>query len=856
MIGDFLFRLRALLKPCAAERELEDELRFHFDHQVEQNIRSGLSRQEALRQAVLTFGTIEQFKEKCRDEHGVRWLGLFAQDTRYGLRLLRKQPGFTAATVLILALSIGMNTAVFTIVDATLLKPLPFKDSAALTVLTEQNPVNRVKKTGVSYPDYAAWVARTRSFDEMAAYWNVSGDGLVFGGTLSPERVRYSIVTSSFFPILGITPDYGRAFASTDEVRGSAKVFLVSHALWERQMGGNRSALGRTFRLDGDSFTLIGVLPSSFSFPQNCDVWLPLGVLTSRQLADRISHPFWGLGHLKPHTAVERSQREMDVIARQLSKAYPATNANWKVQVTPLLDEFVGNIRQSLLVLFGAVLFILLIGCASVATLLLSRSETRHKEFAVRAALGAGRGRLVCQILIESLLIALLGTALALLFGNWGLRAIILLSSGSLSRVERFSLDGSMLAFAGLLVLSTTILIGFSSALQLSASRVRQWLREGARGGIGHSSQRLRNVLVVAEVSITVCLLCGAALMLSSFRQLRDVDPGFNPERLITMQVALPEADYPNVRQRTQLLDRLLEKLGKAPGIQSVGAVSTLPLTGENNWESITTADRPVTEWANAPSVESRNISPDYFRAMEIRFLRGSPFIERDPNQQSRAVIINQSMADLFWPGINPIGRRLKTIDERQNWREVVGVVANVKHFGLDTDSDPEMYLPYGWWSSMHLVLRSVSGDPAPAESTVRRELAALDKNVPIYNVVTLDLVINRSIASRRLDVYLLTCFGGLALLLSMIGIHGLLAFRVNRQQRELALRIALGAQASEILRDVVWSGMRLVSIGLAIGAIASFALTRLLTGLLYHVSATEPVVSCAWFVSLHWSQP
>ncbi|MGA8028488.1 MAG: ABC transporter permease, partial [Bryobacteraceae bacterium] len=753
MIQRILFALRACFKRRAVEEELGEELRFHLDQHIEQYMRSGMSRQAAAREAALAFGGVEQFKEECRDVRGVRLVEALLQNARYGVRLLWKQPGFTAAAVLILALSIGANTAIFSVVDSTLLKPLPFRDPAKLVVVTEENPVSRVHKTGASYPDYRAWAGQSRSLEQIAAYWNVSGDGLVFGGISSPERVRYSIVSNSFFPVLGISPMDGRAFVAADEAPGASKVFLVSHALWERNMGASHNSIGKTFRLDGDSYTLVGVLPSGFSFPQDCDVWLPLGVLTSRQLNDRISHPFWGLGRLKPHTSIGRSQTDMDVISNQLSKAYPGSNANWKARVTPLLDEFTGNIRQSLLVLFGAVLFILLIACASVATLLLARSETRQREFALRAALGAGRGRLICQSLIESLVIVSLSTALALLFGSWGLHAITALNSGSISRAGQFSLNGSMLEFAGVLVIGTTVLIGLSSALQLSGSRFQESLREGPRSGVSPRSRRLRDALVITEVSVTLCLLCGAGLMLSSFRQLRQVDPGFHPERLITMQIALPDAYYPRVQQRTQFLDRLLERLGKSPGIEAAAAVSTLPLTGVTNWESISTADHPVLDWAQAPSVEMRNISPNYFRAMGIRLVRGEAFQEGEASQLSQAVVINQCMADRFWPGKNPIGRRLTTIDEPQHWREVIGVVANVKHFGLDANDDPEIYLPYAWWSSMNLVLRGAS-DPAHLVTVVRREISALDKNVPIYNVRGMDLVVNRSIASQRLDLY------------------------------------------------------------------------------------------------------
>lgn len=804
-----------------------------------------MSRAEAIRRASLIFGGLEQVKEECRDERRLRWIEPLFQDARYGLRLLRKQPAFATAIILILALGIGANTAVFSLVDAVLLKPLPFNDPMRLAILTETNSVNRVAKTGAPYADYLTWAGQNHSFKQLAAYWNVSGDGMVFGGPSSPERVRFSIVTNSFFSVLGVAPAHGRAFAAGEEKSGASKVFLVSDGLWKRNLGSSLAAIGKTFLLDGDSFTLVGVLPAGFSFPPDCDLWLPVGVLTARQLADRVSHPFWGLARLQSRSSMERTQKQMDVIASQLAKTYPRTNANWRVRVTPLVDEFAGSIRQSLLILSGAVLFILCIACASAANLLLARSERRRREFALRAALGASRRRLFCQNVIEGLLIAFISTLLALLIGAWGLRAIRNLSSGTIAQIDRFSFDGSVLVFASVLALAVGLLIGLSSAVQFSAKRFQESLREGPRSGMSPRGQLFRNVLVIAEFAITLILLCGAGLMLSSFWRLRQVDPGFHPEHVITMQIALPDAQYPHLQQRTQFVDQLVAKVGRMPGVQAAGAVNLLPLSGATNWDSISIADHPVVDWGHAPSVEQRNVTAGYFRAIGMRLVRGEGFKEGDANQRSRAVIINQCMADRFWPGVDPIGRRLTTIDEQGQWREVIGVVANVKHFGLAAEDDPEIYLPSGWWPVISLVIRGTA-DPARLVSGVRRTVAALDNGLPLYDIAGMDLVMRRSVASQRRDLYLLVCFAAWALLLSGAGIHGLLAFAVNARQPEIGIRMALGAARSEIMQFVMWSGMRLVLVGLAFGVLGSFALTRLMAGLLYHVSATDPLIFAA----------
>lgn len=766
----------------------------------------------------------------------------FLYDIRFGLRQLFRNAFVSAVCVLTLALGIGANAAIFSAVHAVLLRPLPFKDPDRLVLVNEYNPGN-VAKTGSPYVRYQTRAAQNTVFEETGGYWDVSGgDGMVFGGNGSAERLQFSIVTNSFFSILGVQPPLGRAFTSAEAVPGaSAKVFLAGNSLWRRQLGGDPQALGKNYLLDGESYTLIGVLPPDFHFPGNCDIWLPIGVLGARLPEDRVSHQFWMIGRLRKGFTPAQAQVQLNGIQQQLVRAYPNTDANWLVSVQPLLEEFVGSVRTSLWVLLSAVGFVLLIACANVIILLLARAAAREKEFAIRGALGAARARLLRQSLTESLLLVLGAAALALLFAKAGLALIVSLSAGSIPRFDQPHINGPVPAFAALLALFSTLLVGTAPSLHASSISFIESLQQGHRTGLlTHRGTNLRSVLVISEVALTLLLLSCAGLMLRSLAELRKVDPGFRAENLVTMKIALPDALYPKPDQRAAFLRELLQRLNFTPGIQTAAATDILPLSGESNWGGINIVGRPILDSAHAPSVESRAVSANYFRTLGIPLLRGREFTEDQVATGRHVAVINQVLANQFWPGGDPIGQRLVSPYHPENICEIIGVVGNVKDFALDAQSPPEMYTPYNWWNTMNLVLRG-NVESASLVAAVRSRVAALDKQVPVYEVARVEDLANHSLARQRFELSLLALFASLALALAAVGIYGLLSFTVSCRTNEIGIRMALGAHPRNVLLLVLAQGMKLVLLGLAAGIAASLMLTRLMSSLLFQVNAFDP---------------
>jgi putative ABC transport system permease protein len=772
-----------------------------------------------------------------------RLLEDFLSDLHFGLRQLFRNPMVSAVCVLTLALGIGANAAIFSTIQAVLLRPLPFKDSNQLVLVNEYNPGN-VAKTGSPYVRYQARATQNTVFEETAAYWDVSGgDGMVFGGNESAERLQFSIVTNSFFSILGVQPARGRGFTPSEALPGaSAKVFLASNSLWRRQLGGDPHVLGKTFLLDGESYNLIGVLPPDFQFPGTCDIWLPIGTLGARLPEDRGSHQFWMIGRLRPGSTAAQAQAQLNGIQQQLARSYPNTDANWFVAVNPLLDEFVGSVRTSLWLLLAAVGFVLLIACTNVIILLLARAAAREKEFAIRGALGAARARIFRQSLTESLLMVCAGTTLALLFAKLSLSTIVALSANSIPRFEQPRINGPVLAFSCLLALLATLLVGIAPGLHASGISFLESLQQGQRSGLAtRRGTSLRSILVISEVALTLLLLSGAGLMLRSFFELRKVDPGFRAQNLLTLKIALPDALYPKTDQRAAFLRELLQGLNSAPGIQLAAATDRLPLSGEGNWGGINIIGRPMLDPAHAPSVEGRGVSANYFRALGIPLLRGREFTEDDVAAGRHVAVINHVMANQFWPGSDPIGQQIVSPYHPENVNEIVGVVGNVKDFALDAQSPPEMYTPYNWWNTMNLVLRG-SADSASLVSAVRDQVAALDRQVPVYEVAHLEDLVTHSTARQRFELFLLALFASLALALAAVGIYGLLAFTVTRRTQEIGVRIALGAHPRNVLALVMAQGMKLVLLGLAAGIAASLSLTRLMSSLLFRVDPFDPL--------------
>jgi len=765
-------------------------------------------------------------------------------DLRFGLRQLVRTPVASAACVLTLALGIGANTAIFSVVHSILLRSLPFNNADRLVDLTEYK-LHGVDSGGASYPDYLAWKEQNTVFEETAAYSLISASNdIALGGPFSTERERYSTVTNNFFTILGVQPTLGHGFAPSDELPGGAKVFLISDVVWRSVFAADPHALYKNYLLDGETYTLIGVMPPAFDFPKGCGVWVPVSTLGNSGIQDRLSHPYHVLGRVRRAINLAQAEAQLEAIQENQAKLYPATDADWHVRAKPLLTEIVGDVRTSLFVLLGAVGFILLIACTNVANLLLARALAREKEFAIRSALGAAPARLLRQNLTEAFLVVCFSLVLAVFFAKWGLALTVGLTSVHLPRMESFQLNIPVLIFVSAIAALTTILVGLAPALHASTPDPQQALRDGRSNlGLGVRGQKLGSALVVSEVALALLLLCGAGLMLRSFVQLIRVNPGFQTEHLLTMKIALPSGTYPKLEQTRGYLHRLMERLQGLPGVQSAAAASTLPLSGESDWGTFLLADGTAPDWSKASAADWRGVTPGFFQTLRIPLLRGREFTPDDANQQN-AVIINAAAAQKFWPGADPLGRTV-FIGHENRPQEIVGIVADVKGTGLNAAFKPEMYTPLrGFWYAF-LALRT-NQDPSQLASAVREEIAALDRGVPVYQVATMDQLLSASVATQRFDLFLLVLFAVLAVALAAIGIYSVLAFGVSRRTREIGIRLALGAHPRDVLRLLVRQGMQLVFAGIALGVAGALALTRLMASLLYGVSASDPATFLA----------
>jgi len=765
-------------------------------------------------------------------------------DLRFGLRQLIHTPVASAACILTLALGIGANTAIFSAVHSILLRSLPFHNADRLVDLTEYK-LHGVDSGGASYPDYRAWKAQNTVFEETAAYSliNASND-IALGGAFSTERERYSTVTNSFFSILGVQAALGHGFSPSDERPGGAKVFLISDAVWRSVFAADPRALYKNYLLDGETYTLIGVMPPAFDFPKSCGVWVPVSTLENSGIQDRVSHPYHVLARLRPAISLAQAEAQLETIQENQAKLYPATDTDWHVRAKPLLTEIVGDVRASLFVLLGAVGFILLIACTNVANLLLARALAREREFAIRSALGAAPARLLRQNLTEAFLVVCFSLVLAVFFAKWGLALTVDLTSVHLPRMESFELNIPVLIFVSAVAALTTVLVGLAPALHASTPDPQQALRDGRSNlGLGLRGQKLGSALVVSEVALALLLLCGAGLMLRSFVQLIRVNPGFQTEHLLTMKIALPSGSYPKLEQTRGYFDRLMERLQVLPGVQSVAAASTLPLSGESDWGTFLPADGAAPDWSKASAADWRGVTPGFFQTLHIPLLRGREFTPDDANKQN-AVIINEAAAQKFWPGADPLGRTV-FIGHENRPQEIVGIVANVKGTGLNAAFKPEMYTPLrGFWYAF-LALRT-NQDPSQLAPAAREEIAALDRGVPVYQVATMDQLLSASMATQRFDLFLLVLFAVLAVALAAIGIYSVLAFGVSRRTREIGIRLALGAHPRDVLGLLVRQGMQLVFAGIALGIVGALALTRLMASLLYGVGSSDPITFLA----------
>ena len=766
------------------------------------------------------------------------------QDLRYGIRMLGRNPGFAAVAVLTLALGIGANTAIFSVVNTVLLKPLPYAQPDRLLSVELTNSHGALTTGSLSYPTFFDLWARNHVFEHFVTGREAN---LTLTGYGEPAQIDGGVVTWDIFPTLGVRPALGRGFLPSEE-KPDTHVVVLSHKLWQSQFGGDRSIVGRSITLNQLPYTVVGVAPSGFSFPvdlPNLQLWTTIA--DDREMLDqRGARMLTGLGRLKPGVSIEQARADLNVIAAALAKQYPDDNTNFsQASVRPELDTLVGESRPPLLILLGAVGMVLLIACANIANLLLARTANRTHEMAIRAAIGAGRARVVRQLLTESLLLAMLGGVAGVLLAEYALRAALPLGGQSIPRLAQTQIDGRALAFSIFLVLLTSILFGLAPALQASKTDLTGSLREPGRGGTqGHD--RLRGALVIAQVTLGLVLVSGAGLLMATFLRLESSDLGFRADHLLTFWFSLPGSQYSTDRQ-VAFYDQLLERVRALPGVQSAAGVWPLPLGGDMASVAFNIDERPAAQ-PNRPHARMAFATPGYFSTAGIPLLRGRFFTERDDAQAPRVLIVNKAFADKYFPGEDVLGKRITSgagaPGRPPSPEEIVGVVGSAKLFALEAEPEPMYYFPYKQlpWQPPVVVLRTALA-PQMLESSIRAQMAALDPGVPVFQVSTMNELLAAQLTEERFHTLLLVCFAGVALLLAMVGLYGVMAYSVSRRTREFGVRIALGASRSTVLSMVLKEAVVLLAVGLALGLTASLATERLLQSALFGASSFDPTV-------------
>jgi putative ABC transport system permease protein len=774
-------------------------------------------------------------------------MGTIWRDLLYTFRTLLKSPGFTAVVVFILALGIGANTAIFSVVDAVILRPLPYKAPDHLVMLPAAHRPNEMG-TEVSVANFLDWRRESRSFQQLGAFGPLTVN--LTGGGDAPERIEGAQITPAALATLGTQPMLGRIF-QPDEEKANSRVTILSYGLWKSHFGGDRNIIGKVVRLSGVEYPVVGVMPPQFHFPDNeVQLWVPVR-LTEARTKDRQERWLYVVGRLKDGTSLRAAQQEMDNLTNALSQQFPNENKDWGVQLVPLQEHLVGKVRPALLILLTTVLLVLLLACANIANLQLARAATRRTEIAVRSAMGASTAAVLQQLFLEGLTLAVLGGLLGLVVAQWSLRLLIALSPSYIPRLDEVGIDGTVLAFTLGIAIVTGVIFGLVPALPALKPDLVGDLRQGGRGassGVGHI--RFRRLLTITEVATALVLLIGAGLLLSSLTHLQRVDPGLNPTDVLTLEVVLGRAHYSTEAQRATFYRQLTERAAGLPGVQAVGGISSLPLTGSNSSESYVVEGQPPADPNSLPEAGYQGVTAGYFKALQIPLLQGRDFSPQDTVNAPQAVIINKTFADHYWPHQSAIGKRVILMGGSGGKvpYEVIGVIGDIHHTRLDVPTVPELYVTteqHAPWDNMVLVVRSKS-NLASLSTQLRSLVTSLDPEQPVSNVKTMEGVIAESTSEPRFYTVLLGAFAGLAFILSAMGIYSIISYSVAQRRHEIGIRVALGAQRSSVLTLVVGEGMTLAAIGILAGLFLAWLGTRGLTSLLFGVEPNDPIVFAA----------
>jgi len=833
-LHDLLFRLRTLMRRPAAENDLDDELRFHLERQTEKYVRSGMTEAETTRRARLEFGGLDQVKNECREARGVSLVESLVQDLHYGARTLLRSPAFTACAVLTLALGIGANTAIFSVVNTVLLNPLPYPNPQELLAARQND----------SLPNLEDIQRQTKSF---ASSGGINIEPMDFSGTGEPVRVHGAWVDAGLFTTLGAHPMLGRLISADEDVKGGPRNVVLSYPFWRDFLGSDPHVLGKAIRLSDNSYTVIGVMPRDFTLPKElADVFVSLWVGYPDAAAERdvhFMHTYW---RLKPGVPLAQAQAEIAQVDHRLAEEFPDSERERGTVLIPLHEWLVGNVRPALLILFGAVGLVLLIACANFAMLLMARAVTRQRELMIRASLGARNGRLIRQRLTESTLLALVGGAAGLVAAKAGTMLLLALKPAELRSLNAIPMDARVFLFVFAISLLTGLLFGLLPAWSASRGDIAEGLRENERTtATGVSRSPLRSLLVTAELALALILLAGAGLLIKGFLRLRSVDPGFNPANVITMYLQLPGTRYPQIPMQTNFRRELLARINAFPGVEAA-MITDLPLAGNYVGHRVVVDGQATRAVGSEPEVQTLSVMGNYFGVMQIPLRAGRDFSAMDREQQARVAIVNEAFVRQLLPGQSPIGIRIDWAgNEPHKWMTIIGVAGDVKHSGLNQPVDPAVYAPFSqndeaWRKFMTLVIRTRVPVAGLVEA-VKKQVWSLDSQIPVSGIQSMDDLLAVSVAQERFNMLLLGSFAALAVALAGVGIYGMVAYRVNQRTHEIGVYIALGAQHRDVLRLVMKDAVKLGLLGIVLGLGGAMALTRVMVSLLFEVKPTDP---------------